>query len=107
MCLMLLVLAVIAGLFEVVPYIGPFLSAVPAIFVALMQSPGLAVLVVILYILLHELEGYVLVPKIMEKTVGTSSLAVLVALLIGYKLAGVIGLIICRAAGRRFNRNCG
>ncbi len=89
-----LTLAVVAGVAEVVPYIGPFLSAIPALFIALLISPGLAIAVVILYILLHELEGYVLVPKIMEKTVGTSPLAVLLAVLIGFKLAGVIGLLV-------------
>jgi len=89
-----LILGVIAGLFEVVPYIGPFLSAVPAIFIALTRGPVMVIGVIVLYILLHELEGYILVPKIMEKTVGTSSLAVLVALLVGFKLAGIIGLII-------------
>lgn len=89
-----LVLAVIAGLLEVVPYIGPFVSAIPAMFIAVLQSPALLLAVIILYILLHELEGYILVPKIMEKTVGTSSLTVLIALLVGFKLAGVIGLLI-------------
>lgn len=89
-----LVLAVIAGALEVVPYIGPFISAVPAVLIALLISPALAVAVAVLYLLLHELEGYILVPKIMEKTVGTSPLAVLLALLIGFKLAGVVGIII-------------
>jgi predicted PurR-regulated permease PerM len=87
-------LAVVAGLLEVVPYIGPFISAIPALLIALTQSPALALAVVVLYILLHELEGYVLVPKIMQKTVGTSPLAVLIALLVGFKIAGIVGLII-------------
>ncbi len=89
-----LILALIAGLLEVVPYIGPFLSAIPAIFIALLQSPALALGVVVLYILLHELEGYILVPKVMEKTLGTSSLVTLVALLIGFKLAGIAGILV-------------
>jgi predicted PurR-regulated permease PerM len=89
-----LILAVVAGLLEVVPYIGPFISAIPALLIALTQSPALALAVVVLYILLHELEGYVLVPKIMQKTVGTSPLAVLIALLVGFKIAGIVGLII-------------
>ncbi len=89
-----LVLALIAGLFEIVPYIGPFLSAVPAIFIALIQNPSLIIPVVILYLLVHEVEGYVLVPKIMQKTVGVSPLVVMIALLVGYQLAGIIGLLI-------------
>ncbi len=90
-----LVLAVIAGLLEVVPYIGPIVSAIPAMFFALIQGGGpLAFGVAILYFLLHELEGYVLIPKIMEKTVGGSPLAILLAVLVGFKLAGVVGIII-------------
>lgn len=89
-----LVLALLSGLFEVVPYIGPFISAIPAIFIAFIVSPSLAVWVAVLYLLVHEVEGYVLVPKIMEKTVGQSPLLTLLALLIGYQLAGIVGLII-------------
>ncbi len=89
-----LFLALLAGLLEIVPYVGPFLSAVPAIFFALIQSPPLVVAVIILYILIQKTEGYVLVPKVMEKTVGTSPLVVIFALLIGFKLAGILGLLL-------------
>lgn len=88
------VLAIVAGLLEIIPYIGPFLSAVPAMFVAFIQNPPLAFAVGVLYLLIQKIEGYVLVPKVMEKTVGTSPLAVLLAVLIGFKLAGVVGLLI-------------
>lgn len=89
-----LVLALIAGLLEIVPYIGPFVSAVPAIFFALIQSPPLVIGVIILYIVIQKTEGYILVPKVMEKTVGTSPLVVLLALLIGFKLAGILGILL-------------
>jgi predicted PurR-regulated permease PerM len=89
-----LFLALIAGLLEVVPYVGPFLSAIPAVFFALIQSPALVVGVIILYVVIQKTEGYVLVPKVMEKTVGTSPVVVLLALLIGFKLAGVLGLLL-------------
>ncbi len=89
-----LFLAIIAGLLEVVPYVGPFLSAIPAVFFAMVQSPALVVGVIILYVVIQKTEGYVLVPKVMEKTVGTSPLVVLLALLVGFKLAGVLGLLL-------------
>lgn len=89
-----LFLALIAGLLEVVPYVGPFLSAIPAVFFALIQSPALVVGVIILYVVIQKTEGYVLVPKVMEKTVGTSPLVVLLALLVGFKLAGILGLLL-------------
>lgn len=89
-----LFLALIAGLLEIIPYVGPFLSAIPAVFFALIQNPPLAIAVVILYVIIQKLEGYILVPKVMEKTIGTSPLVVLLALLIGFKLAGILGLLL-------------
>jgi predicted PurR-regulated permease PerM len=89
-----LFLALLAGLLEVVPYIGPFLSAVPSVFFALVQNPPLAVAVIVLYVIIQKTEGYVLVPKVMQKTVGASPLLVLVSLLVGFKLAGILGLLL-------------
>lgn len=89
-----LFLALLAGLFEIIPYVGPFLSAIPAVFFALIQSPPLVIFVIALYIVIQKIEGYVLVPKVMEKTVGTSPLVVLLALLIGFKMAGILGLLL-------------
>ena len=89
-----LFLALLAGLLEVLPYIGPFIAAVPAVFFALIQSPALALAVAVLYIIVQKTEGYFLVPKVMERTVGTSPLLVLVALLVGFKLAGILGLLL-------------
>lgn len=89
-----LVLALIAGLLEVVPYIGPIVSAVPALFFALIQSPALGIGVIVLYIIIQKTEGYILVPKIMHKTVGVSPLVVILALLTGFKLAGIVGLLL-------------
>jgi predicted PurR-regulated permease PerM len=92
-----LVLALLSGLFEVVPYIGPFISAIPAMFIAFAQNPAhpsLIIWVAVLYLLVHEVEGYILVPKVMEKTTDTSPLLTLVALMVGYQLAGILGLVI-------------
>ncbi len=89
-----LFLALVAGLFEVIPYVGPFLAAIPAVFFTLIQSPPLVIAVVVLYVVIQKTEGYILVPKIMQKTVGTSPLVVLLSLLIGFKLAGVLGLLL-------------
>lgn len=89
-----LLLAILAGMLEIVPYIGPFLSAIPAVFIAFIYNPPLALAVAILYLLIQKTEGYILVPKIMQKTVGTSPLVVLISLLVGFKLAGLIGLLI-------------
>lgn len=84
-------LAVIAGLLEIVPVIGPILSAVPAMIIAFVQSPVLAVAVVALYILVQQLENNVLVPKIMERAVGLSPIVTIFALLVGGTFFGLIG----------------
>lgn len=87
-------LAVIAGLLEIVPIIGPVVSAIPAVLVAFVQSPILAVGVVALYILIQQLENNLIVPKLMEKAVGLSPLLIIFALLVGGSLFGLLGAII-------------
>jgi predicted PurR-regulated permease PerM len=89
-----LVLALIAGFLELIPYLGPIMAAIPAVFFAFLQSPTMAIIVLILFIFLQKTEAYVLVPKIMQKTIGVSPLAILVAILVGFKLAGIFGILL-------------
>ena len=89
-----LALALLAGLLEIVPYLGPILSAIPAIFVAFVQSPTLALFVLILYIVIQQTENYILVPKIMGRTVGANPVVILIAVLVGFKIAGIIGMLL-------------
>lgn len=90
-----LTLAVIAGLTEVIPYIGPWLAGTIAVLVALTQSPTLALFVLILFVAVQQIENTLLVPYVMRKAVGLDPLIVILALLIGGKLAGPIGMILC------------
>ncbi len=87
-------LAIIAGILELVPYIGPVLSAVPAVILAFFQAPVLAVWVLVVYIVVQQLENNLLVPLIMKKVVGLNPVAVIIALLIGGKLLGILGIIL-------------
>lgn len=89
-----LVLALIAGLTEFIPYLGPILGAIPAVFLAFTQSPMLAVFVIILFIIIQQIENNILVPKIMQKTVGLNPIVSISVLMIGFKLAGVIGAVL-------------
>jgi len=90
-----LVLGLWAGLTEFVPYLGPFLGAIPAIFIALTTgSMFKGLLVLIWYILIQQIENSVLVPKVMEKTVGLNPLVVIIVMLFGAKIAGIIGLLL-------------
>ncbi|OGK46052.1 hypothetical protein A3B46_00850 [Candidatus Roizmanbacteria bacterium RIFCSPLOWO2_01_FULL_39_19] len=87
-------LAVIAGLLEVVPIIGPILSAVPAFFVAGAVSPVLGGTIIVLYVIIQQLENNLIVPMIMRRAVGMNPVLTLIALSIGGKLGGVFGIIL-------------
>ena len=89
-----LVLALIAGITEVIPFIGPLIGAVPAVFLAFLQSPIKALFVVILYLVIQQLEGNIIVPKVMQKAVGLNPIVVIVVILLGAKLAGVLGALL-------------
>ncbi|MDP3993955.1 MAG: AI-2E family transporter [Candidatus Doudnabacteria bacterium] len=89
-----LALALLAGLLEIVPYLGPILSAIPAIFVAFVQSPPLALFVLILYVVVQQAENHILVPKIMGRAIGVSPVIILVAVLLGFKIAGILGMLL-------------
>lgn len=87
-------LAIIAGILEIVPIIGPVISAIPAVLIALTVSPVLALAVVALYFIIQQIENNVVVPLVMRKAVGLPPLVTITALMIGGKLAGIIGLVI-------------
>ncbi|MBI2404667.1 AI-2E family transporter [Candidatus Gottesmanbacteria bacterium] len=87
-------LAVVAGILEIVPMIGPIISAVPAVFVAFTASPFLALSVAALYFIIQQVENHAIVPFVMRRSVGLSPLITIVALMIGAKLAGVVGAVL-------------
>lgn len=89
-----LVLALIAGLTEFIPYLGPMLASIPAIFLAFTQEPMLAVFVAILYYIIQLVENNIIVPKLMQKVVGLNPIISIAVLLIGFKIAGVAGAIL-------------
>ncbi|HCJ52733.1 MAG: hypothetical protein A2898_05150 [Candidatus Kerfeldbacteria bacterium RIFCSPLOWO2_01_FULL_48_11] len=89
-----LVLALWAGLTEFIPYLGPFIGAIPAVFIAFNGSPVTALLVVALYTLIQQLENNFLVPRVMSKAVGLNPLIVIIVMLVGAKIAGLVGILL-------------
>lgn len=89
-----LLLAVIAAIGEVIPMIGPIISAVPAVLIAFIYSPLQGLLTLGLYLLIQQLENHLIVPKVMERAVALHPLAVLLALLAGGQLMGITGAIL-------------
>jgi len=88
------VVALVAAIGETIPIVGPIIGGVTAVLVALTVSPKLALMVGLYFLVLHQLEANVLVPKIMERRVGVSPVTVMAALLIGGALWGLIGAIL-------------
>lgn len=87
-------LAILAGLMEVVPNIGPIISAVPAVLVALTIHPLLGVSTAALYFLIQFLENNLLVPKVMQKAAGVHPLVSILSLLVGLKILGPVGAVL-------------
>ncbi len=87
-------LAFLAGLLEVIPALGPTLSAIPAVLVAWGTSPVLALATLALYVLIQQLENNLIVPKVMSKAVGLSPLVVILALIAGFRVAGIAGAVL-------------
>ncbi|KKR09886.1 MAG: hypothetical protein A3D24_03570 [Candidatus Blackburnbacteria bacterium RIFCSPHIGHO2_02_FULL_39_13] len=87
-------LAILAGILEIVPTIGPVLSSIPAILLGLTVSPIMAIATVALYFLIQQLENSVIVPNVMRRATGINPLFTIIVLAIGLKLAGVIGAIL-------------
>lgn len=87
-------LAMLAGIFEIVPYVGPIVASIPAIILGFSISPFLGFGAIALSVLIQQLENYIFVPKIMEKSTGVSPIVTLVSLAVGFRLAGIVGMII-------------
>ncbi len=91
-----LTLGVLSGLIEVIPIIGPILAGTTAVFIAFVSGVPFwkLIAIIVVYVLVQQLENQILVPKIMQKSIGMSPVIVIVALLIGMKLLGIGGAVL-------------
>jgi predicted PurR-regulated permease PerM len=88
-------LAILAGLFELIPLFGPILSAIPAIGVAIIQDGfALGLLVAGLFVIIQQFENQLIHPLVVKKIVGIPALVAIVALIVGAQIAGFLGIII-------------
>jgi len=87
-------LAVLAGLLEVVPNLGPTISAIPALIIGLSRSPFLFFANLSLYFIVQQLENNLIVPLVMKKAVNLNPLVTLLSLLIGGNIAGFLGILL-------------
>jgi len=89
-----LLLAILAGLFEIVPLVGPIFAGALSVAVALSDSSGLAISTLIFFVVMQQIEGHVLVPLVMRRAVDVHPVVVIAALLGGYQLAGIPGILL-------------
>lgn len=89
-----LVLAILAAIFELIPFFGPILSAVPAVLLGFSQSTSLGFIVIVFYLIIQQFENQLIYPLVVKKIVGVPALIVILALLAGGKLAGFLGIIL-------------
>lgn len=86
-------LAILAGVLEIIPNLGPIISAVPAVLVALTVSPILALGTAALYWGVQLIENNLLVPKVMGSAVGVNPVVVILGLMTGFRLNGPLGAV--------------
>lgn len=87
-------IALIIGVTNVIPFFGPFIGAIPSIFILLMSNPLSAVIFAVFILILQQIDGNIIGPKILGDSLGLSALWILVAIVIGNGLFGFVGMII-------------
>lgn len=89
-----LLISVICATTNIIPIIGPFIGAIPSAFIVLTYAPDKFIMFCIFVLILQQIDGHILVPKILGGAVGISGLTALMAITIGGRLFGTIGMII-------------
>lgn len=89
-----LVLGIFSGLSNIIPYFGPIIGMIPTLIFALLDSPSKAMYAAGAYLLVQQIESGIIAPKVIGESVGIHPIYIILALLIGGKFFGVIGLII-------------
>lgn len=87
-------LGLLGGVANIIPYFGPFLGAIPAIAVALLQSPYKAALAALVFIVVQQIDNAFISPKIIEGKLGLHPVTTIIAVLIGGEFFGIIGMLI-------------
>jgi predicted PurR-regulated permease PerM len=89
-----LLLGILAGVMELIPYVGPIFSGGIAVLMGLTVSLKLALYTLILFIIIQQLENHILVPTVMSKTTALNPVVIIASILIGFKIFGFVGIIL-------------
>jgi predicted PurR-regulated permease PerM len=86
--------AVLAAVFELIPLFGPILSAVPPLIFGFLDGPTTGFMVLGFFIILQQFENHLIYPLVVKKIIGVPPLLVIIALIVGGRLAGFLGLLL-------------
>nr|WP_279326044.1 AI-2E family transporter [Bacillus sp. FJAT-47783] len=89
-----LLLALVIAVTNIIPYLGPFLGAIPAVIVGLLDSPAKALIVIIVITIVQQIDGNIMSPLIIGKRLDTHPLTIIILLLVAGNIAGVLGMIL-------------
>lgn len=87
------IIGLVAGIADIIPYFGPVIGIFPAVIFALLEGPMKALWVIISFIIIQQIEGDIIAPKIVGESVGVHPVVIMLALLIGGSYFGIIGMI--------------
>ncbi len=84
----------IAGVFNIIPYLGPFIGIIPAVFFALLDGPAKALWVIGVFTAIQQIESGIVTPRVVGKRVGFHPVFVMLSLMIGGRMFGILGMLI-------------
>lgn len=87
-------ISIIVGVTNIIPFFGPFIGAIPSALILLTSSPEDTLVFLVFILILQQIDGNIIGPKILGESVGLSKLGVMIAILLGGKMFGVIGMIL-------------
>ena len=90
-----IVLGIVAGLTNIIPYIGPYIGIAPALFVSLTMAPNKIIWVIVVVIVVQQVDGNIVYPNIIGKTLQIHPLTIIMLLLAAGHIAGIGGMILC------------
>jgi predicted PurR-regulated permease PerM len=89
-----LAIAFFGGLMEIIPYVGPIIAGFPAVIMGLLISPVMGFSVLAFYVIAHQLEGHIIAPQVLKRSIGLNPVVLILVVLIGAKLGGPLGILI-------------
>lgn len=89
-----LIIGILAAMFDVIPYFGAIIGAAPAVMLALLESPWMAIKVIIMFVIIQQIEGNIIHPRIIGDNIGLHPLTVIFCVFVGGEIGGLLGMLL-------------